>query len=84
MKIFVCNLHYCITEHELCFAFKGFGAVHKCNLIVERDTGKSKGYGFITMDTPDALVAITELDQKTICGRRISVQEWLPRKDRAA
>jgi RNA recognition motif-containing protein len=80
MNIFVGNLSYQVTENELREAFESAGQVSSVNLIKDRSTGNSKGFGFIDMPVRDeALSAIEKLDGKSLRGRQIKVNEARPR-----
>ena len=83
MNIYVGNLAYSITDDDLREAFAAFGEVSRASVIMDRDTGRSKGFGFVEMpDDNEARTAISELDGKDIEGRAIKVNEARPRTDR--
>ena len=83
MNIYVGNLAYGVTEDELREAFSAFGEVSRANVIMDRDTGRSKGFGFVEMpDTSQAEAAIAGLNEKPLGGRAIRVNEARPRDDR--
>ena len=85
MNIYVGNLPYTATEDELRTAFSAFGNVNSVNLIIDRDTGRSKGYGFVEMSDPeDAKKALSELDGSIVGGRTLRVNEALPRNGNGA
>ncbi len=80
MNIYAGNLPFDITEDELQDAFEEFGKVSSVNLIKDRFSGESKGFGFIEMDSKDeAKAAIDGLNGKEIKGKAIRVNEALPR-----
>lgn len=76
MQIYVGNLPWECTSADLRRMFEAFGAVIAANVVVDRDTGKSRGYGFVEMDGEDeALNAIAGLDGGDHEGRRLTVQK---------
>ena len=76
MNIFVAKLDYGITEDVLRALFEEHGVVEKVKVIMDRDTGKSKGYGFVEMpDDDSAYAAIAELNESEVDGRRIVVKK---------
>ena len=85
MKIFVGNLSFQSSETAVLELFENFGEVDSCNLITDRDTGRSRGFAFIEMSNSDeAMKAISELDGTEIEGRNIKVneaQDRPPRRD---
>ncbi|MDJ0741636.1 MAG: RNA-binding protein [Gammaproteobacteria bacterium] len=83
MNIYVGNLAYSVTDNELRDAFAEFGEVSRANVIMDRDTGRSKGFGFVEMpDNAQAEAAINGLNEKPLSGRAIRVNEARPREDR--
>lgn len=83
MNIYVGNLSYGMTDADLEALFAEFGEVTSCKIIMDRETGRSKGFGFVEMGTQDAgQAAITDLDGKDINGRNIKVNEARPREER--
>ncbi len=83
MNIYVGNLAYSVTDDELREAFAAFGDVSRASVIMDRDTGRSKGFGFVEMpDSAQAEAAIKELNDKPIGGRPVRVNEARPRDDR--
>ena len=84
MKIYVGNLSYGVTEEELQEQFGAFGAVVNVNIIKDRETGNSKGFGFIERENQaDGEKAIKELDGSSIKGRDVKVNEARPREERS-
>ena len=82
-KIYVGNISYTTTEDDLQNLFEQYGTVLSVNIIVDRDTNRSKGFGFVEMeDSSAADAAISELDGKENSGRNIRVNEALERKPR--
>ena len=76
MKLLVRNLDRSTTEDELKRLFEEFGAVQSCNLILDQDSGESKGFGFIEMPKiGEAKVAVKSLNNKTIGANKIRVKK---------
>jgi RNA recognition motif-containing protein len=73
-KIFVANLPYQITEEELKIYFEVHGTVESVKVIKDRNSGRSKGFGFIEMDDDGAEKAVENLDQKELGGRNLKVE----------
>lgn len=83
MKIYVGNLPYSIRDAELEELFTPYGEVTSANVIIERDTNRSKGFGFVEMPSQtDAENAIAQLNNKEINGRGLKVNEAKPREER--
>ena len=82
MKLYVGNLSYNTSQSELENLFGQHGSVQEVALIMDRDTGRPKGFGFVTMDDEGARKAIGELDGREVDGRNIKVNEAKPREDR--
>ena len=83
MNIYVGNLAYGVTDDDLREAFAAFGEVERASVIMDRDTGRSKGFGFVEMpDNSQADAAIKGLNEKDLSGRAIRVNEAKPREDR--
>ncbi|MEE9115644.1 MAG: RNA-binding protein [Thermoplasmata archaeon] len=83
MKIYVGNLDRDVTETELREAFEAFGEVSSCNIITDRFTGASRGFGFVEMSgEEEAKKAMAELDGNEMKGRNIKVNEARPRTER--
>lgn len=82
MKLYVGNLSYNTSQSELEDLFGQHGSVQEVALIMDRDTGRPKGFGFVTMDDDGARKAIGELDGREIGGRNIKVNEAKPRENR--
>jgi cold-inducible RNA-binding protein len=82
-KLYVGNLAYEVTSDDLAELFKPFGTVESANVIQDRDTGRSKGFGFVEMSTDEeAQAAIKALDGQEKGGRNLKVNEAKPREDR--
>ena len=77
-KIYVGNLPFQTTETDLTDLFGTFGAVETVSIITDRDTGRSKGFGFVTMNDDHAEKAIAELNGKEHNGRALTVNEARP------
>jgi RNA recognition motif-containing protein len=82
MEMFVGNLPYTMDDAKLSELFSQFGNVEKAKIIKDRDSGRSKGFGFVTMSEDEAQKAINELNNKDIEGRAIKVNEARPKEDR--
>jgi len=77
-KLFVGNLSFQTTENDLTDAFAQCGTVEAVALITDRDTGRSKGFGFVTMSEEDADKAIGKLNGSQLDGRALTVNEAKP------
>lgn len=77
-KIYVGNLSFHTPENEVRRAFEQFGPVHSVSVITDRETGRSKGFGFVEMDEDDAVKAITSLSGSELDGRHLTVNEAKP------
>lgn len=83
VNIYVGNLSRELTENELLKAFQAFGEVSSAKIIVDRDTGVSRGFGFVEMpNKEEAELAIKELNGKELKGRNLVVNEARPRRNR--
>ena len=82
-KLYVGNLTYKVSSSELEQLFSQFGTVQSAQVITDRDTGRSKGFGFVEMDTEaEAQEAIRGLHDQDHGGRRLTVNEARPREAR--
>ena len=82
-KLYVGNLSYSVTSSSLEQLFSQFGEVRSAEVIQDRDTGRSKGFGFVEMaDDQGANAAIAGLHDKEHDGRPLTVNEARPREDR--
>jgi cold-inducible RNA-binding protein len=80
-KLYVGNLSFSVTESELREMFAPFGAVATASLVTERDTGRSRGFGFVEMtNDTEAAAAIAALNGKDSGGRPLTVNEARPKK----
>jgi RNA recognition motif-containing protein len=84
MNIYVGNLPYTVTEAELREAFEAYGKVDTANLIMDKFTGESKGFGFVEMpDNSEADAAIKALNEQPMKGRPLRVNQAKPRGERS-
>ena len=82
-KLFVGNLSFNVTENDLQDAFAAHGTVIETNLMMDRTTGRPRGFGFITMSTAEeAQKAIDGLNGKALDGRNLTVNVAKPREER--
>ncbi len=82
-KLYVGNLSYRVTSSDLEQLFSQFGSVQSAEVISDRDTGRSKGFGFVEMSTDnEASAAIDALHDQENDGRRLTVNEARPREPR--
>jgi RNA recognition motif-containing protein len=85
VNIYVGNLPYTTTEAELRQMFEAYGTVESVNIIQDRETGRSKGFGFVVMpDAAQGQAGIAGINDKDMGGRRVKVNEARPRDDRPA
>ena len=83
MKLYVGNLTYSTTDESLRTMFTEFGDVQSAQVVMDRDTGRSKGFGFVEMASDQACqAAIAGLNGKDVNGRQLTVNEAKPREDR--
>ncbi len=83
MKIYVGNLPYSVRDSELEEMFTTFGEVTSATVIIERETNRSKGFGFVEMENnAEATTAINEMNNREINGRGLKVSEAKPREDK--
>jgi RNA recognition motif-containing protein len=76
MKLLVRNLDRLTTKEELKSLFEEFGAVQSCNLVIDRDSGESKGFGFVEMPKPgEAKAAVKNLNNRTVGNNNIRVKK---------
>lgn len=83
-KLYVGNLGYTVTNDELSKLFEAIGQVRSAEVIQDRDTGRSKGFGFVEMESEaDAQAAIQQLNGTEHSGRPLTVNEAKPRPERS-
>jgi RNA recognition motif-containing protein len=82
-KLYVGNLPFQVESSDLEQLFSQFGAVQSAQVVVDRDSGRSRGFGFVEMDSAaEAQAAIDELHDQDYQGRRLTVNEARPREAR--
>ena len=83
MRIFVANLTWTTTEEELSQLFDAYGIVDRVQIVTDRETGRSRGFGFVEMpNTIEAHAAIANLNGTALGGRTLTVNEARPREER--
>src|SRR6266481_2389140 len=81
-KLYVGNLGYGVTDSDLSALFAAHGTVESAQVIMDRDTGRSKGFGFVEMATDqEAQAAIAALNGKEVNGRALTVNEARPKTE---
>ena len=81
MNIYVGNLPYTLTDEELADAFAQYGQVDSARVVIDRESGRSRGFGFVEMaTTSEAEAAIAALHGKDFMGRVLTVNESKPRE----
>jgi RNA recognition motif-containing protein len=81
-RLYVGNLSYSVTSDQLQELFEQYGAVRSAQVLSDRETGRSRGFGFVEMDNDeDADNAISSLDGQDFDGRRLTVNEARPRAE---
>lgn len=84
-KLYVGNLAYSVRDQDLNDAFSQFGAVSSAKVMMDRETGRSKGFGFVEMSSDaEAQAAINGLNGQPVAGRAVVVNEARPREERPA
>jgi RNA recognition motif-containing protein len=84
-KLYVGNLAYSVRDQDLQDAFSQYGAVSSAKVMMDRDTGRSKGFGFVEMGSDaEAQAAINGLNGQPVAGRAVVVNEARPREERPA
>ena len=85
MKLFVGNISWNVSEEQLAEHFNAFGEIEECKVIMDRETGRSRGFGFVTMvSDEDGNAAIEGLNGKELDGRALNVgiaRERAPRSN---
>ena len=82
MNIFVSNINYATREDQLQELFSEFGDVQSCKIITDRETGKSRGFGFVEMSDEEGGQAIESLNGKEFNGKELNVSEAKPREEK--
>ena len=83
MKLYVGNLSYSVNEEDLRTAFGQYGTLDSVDVILDRNTGRSKGFAFVQMSNDtEAKAAIEGLNGKDLDGRSLNVSEARPREER--
>ena len=83
MNIYVGNIFFGMEESELEAMFAEYGTVTSARIIFDRETGRSRGFGFVEMSNDDeAKKAIAELNDKEVSGRNLSINEARPKQER--
>jgi cold-inducible RNA-binding protein len=83
MKLYVGNLAYSMTDSDLETLFAQYGQVQSAQVIMDRDTGRSKGFGFVELSSAqEGQAAIQALHDQEVNGRKLTVNEARPREDR--
>ncbi len=84
MRIFVGNLSFNTSDNDLRDAFAPYGQVASAQVITDRETQRSRGFGFVEMGDDDARKAIVGLNESDLQGRALNVNEAKPREDRGS
>ncbi|MFL0801372.1 MAG: RNA-binding protein [Agarilytica sp.] len=80
MKLLIRNLDRNVTELELKSMFEAYGSVQSCSLVMDKETGKSKGFGFVEMPNPgESKAAMKTLNGKDIAGTKMRVKKAEPK-----
>ena len=82
MNIFVSNINYATQEQSLQDLFSEFGEVSSAKIITDRETGRSRGFGFVEMSDEDGKNAIEALNGKELDGKELNISEAKPREDK--
>ena len=83
MNIYVGNLPYAITDSDLEELFAAYGEVYSAKVIMDKPTGRSKGFGFVEMtNDTEAEAAIQALNESSVKGRNLKVNQAKPREER--
>jgi|SRR2546426_3227346 len=84
MKIFVGNLSFGATEDAVRSLFETHGPVERVSIVTDRDTGRSRGFGFVEMGDAEGQKAISSLSGRELDGRALTVNEARPKTDRGS
>ncbi|ROI00865.1 RNA recognition motif domain-containing protein [Chryseobacterium daecheongense] len=82
MNIFVSNINYATKEYELQDLFAEYGEVSSAKIVTDRETGRSRGFGFIEMGDDEGKQAIEALNQREFNGKVLNVSEAKPREEK--
>lgn len=82
MNIFVSNINYATKDYELQDLFSEFGEVSSVKIITDKETGRSRGFGFIEMEDAEGQQAVEALNQKEFNGKTLNVSEAKPREEK--
>ncbi|MHA6698080.1 RNA recognition motif domain-containing protein [Chryseobacterium sp. A301] len=83
MNIFISNLNYNTVESELQSLFENYGTVDSAKIIMDRETGRSRGFGFVEMpENEEALKAIEELNQREFKEKVLNISEARPKEQK--
>jgi len=83
VNIYVGNLSYTATDEDIRSAFEAFGQITSARVIMDKETGRSRGFGFVEMpNDEEGRKAIEAVNNKEIAGRPVRVNEARPREDR--
>jgi RNA recognition motif-containing protein len=82
MNIFVSNINYATKDYQLQELFEEFGQVSSAKIITDRETGRSKGFGFVEMGDAEGKQAVASLNQKEFNGKILNVTEARPREEK--
>ena len=84
MNLYVSNLGFQVTDDELKTLFAKYGEVTSAKVITDRETGRSRGFGFVEMADKSAQEAMKDLEGKQVDGRTISVTQAKPKSDKTS
>lgn len=83
MNLYVSNLAYSVTDDELRSEFAAYGTVASCRVVMDRETGRSRGFGFVDMpNDTEAQAALKSLEGTNLAGRAIKIVEARPKEER--
>ncbi|MEN3940946.1 RNA-binding protein [Prosthecobacter sp. SYSU 5D2] len=83
MNLYVSNLAYSVTDDELRSEFAAFGQVSSVRVVMDRETGRSRGFGFVDMpDDAEAKIAMSSLEGANLAGRAMKIVEARPKEER--
>ena len=82
MKLYVGNMSFTTTEESLQALFSNYGEVQEVTIVTDRETGRPRGFGFVTMEDEAARTAIEALNSNDFEGRALTVNEARPRETR--